>query len=201
MSEAREAFLDGLVSVGITDPRVRKAFAAVDRAQFVPDVPADWLYEDGVLPDGVHHSQPWTVARLCGLLMVGSGDRVLEVGTGSGYQTAVLAHLDPISIVTIERDPEWAESARKRLVEFSNVIVVTGDGREGYAPKAPYDLIVVNGAVQVTPPALLEQVASDGRIVVPIGAEDEQEWHVLERMDADTWERTTHGSVRFTHLE
>lgn len=199
MSDARQDFLDSLVPLGITDPRVRDALAAVDRTRFVPDVPADWVYEDGMLPDGVHHSQPLTVARLCALADVGSGERVLEVGTGSGYQTAVLAHLDPVRIVTLEIDPKWAEFARQRLQGFDTVVVRTGDGRAGAPEQGPYDVVIVNAAAPEPPEALFAQVASAGRLIAPVGDGLTQEWQVHERTE-EGWRCTTHGPVRFASL-
>ncbi len=200
MTEALARFLDDLVPEGITDPRVHEALAAVDRRRFLPDVPDDWIYEDGVLPDGLHHSQPLTVARLCALSGIGAGDRVLEVGTGSGYQTAVLVHLGASTVVTIERDPHWADIARFRLADLPSVLVVTGDGRGGYGIEAPYDVVVVNAAAPEPPPALLDQVASGGRLVMPVGDATAQEWQVRERDIDGAWRCTGHGAVRFTPL-
>lgn len=199
MTDARERFLDDLLTLGITDPHVRAALAAVDRRRFLPDVPAEWVYEDGMLPDGPHHSQPVTVAQLCVLSQIGPGDRVLEVGTGSGYQTAVLAHLGADPIVTIERDPYWADVARRRLARLAPILVLTGDGRRGYAVEAPYDVIVVNGSALEPPRELLAQVAPGGRLVMPVGDLDTQEWQVHELGD-DRWSVTAHGSVRFVPL-
>ena len=202
MTDARARFLDDLVAAGIDDADVLDALGAVDRARFLPDVPEDWVYEDGVLPDGVHHSQPLTVARLCALCGVGPGDCVLEVGTGSGYQAAVLAHLGPRSIVTIEREVRWADLARRRLVGLDSVQVIVGNGRLGYRPGAPYDVIVVNAAAPAPPPPLLEQIAVGGRLVMPVGeATEVQEWEVRERRPGGCWSRSTHGTVRFTPLE
>ncbi|MEM6931407.1 MAG: protein-L-isoaspartate O-methyltransferase, partial [Myxococcota bacterium] len=176
------------------------ALAAVDRRRFLPDVPDDWVYEDGVLPDGLHHSQPLTVARLCSLSEIGPDDRVLEVGTGSGYQTAVLVNLGPSSVVTIERDADWADQARARLRELPGVRVVTGDGRAGWPEGAPYDVVVVNAAAAEPPRALLAQTAPTGRLVMPIGDADGQEWQVWERLPSGDWDRTSHGPVRFVPL-
>ena len=201
MTEALAQFLDDLVTVGITDADVRSALASVDRARFLPDVPEDWVYEDGMLPDGMHHSQPLTVARLCALSGIGPGDRVLEIGTGSGYQTAVLAHLGPRSIVTMECSEAWAELARRRLAELDVVQVVTGDGRRGHAAGAPYDVVVVNASAPEVPEALLAQVAPEGRLVMPVGdPDDTQEWRVLERRAEGGWATASHGPVRFTPL-
>jgi len=201
MTDAQARFLDDVATVGITDVDVLAALARVDRRRFLPDVPDDWVYDDGELPDGIHHSQPLTVARLCVLSGVGPGDRVLEVGTGSGYQTAVLAHLGAQRIVTIESDAYWAGLARPRLADLP-VCVLTGDGRRGHPPGAPYDVVVVNAAAPAPPAALLDQVARGGRLVMPVGAAVEvQEWEVRERHLDGSWSRTTHGTVRFAPLE
>jgi protein-L-isoaspartate(D-aspartate) O-methyltransferase len=157
---------------GISDERVLAAMASVPRELFVPEKVMAYAYDDGALPIGYGQtiSQPFVVATICSLLALESSERVLDVGSGSGYQAAVLAEL-ATEVVTIERIPELAEEARARLVAagYANVDVRIGDGSRGVPDRAPFDAIAVGAAAPTVPPALYEQLAEDGRIVVPRG--------------------------------
>jgi protein-L-isoaspartate(D-aspartate) O-methyltransferase len=173
---------------GVRDARVLRALAAVERHQFVPEALRGEAYADRPLPIGAGQtiSQPYIVARMTELARVAPGDRVLEVGTGSGYQAAVLAELAQ-EVWSIEILPELADRAAARLdgLGYRNVRVLTGDGHRGWPAAAPFDAIVVTAAPARVPPALLEQLAIGGRLVIPVGEGDEQ---VLE-----VWERTREG--------
>jgi protein-L-isoaspartate(D-aspartate) O-methyltransferase len=157
---------------GIDDERVLAAMARVPRELFVPSNLREYAYEDGALPIGHGQtiSQPFIVATICSLLGLEGDERVLDVGTGSGYQAAVLAELAG-EIVTIERIPELAQRARAALAaaDHPEVEVVLGDGSLGYPERAPYDGIAVAAAVPSVPEALYEQLAMGSRLVLPRG--------------------------------
>ena len=157
---------------GITDDAVLNALRAVPRHQFVPDRLADWAYTDRPLPIGHEQtiSQPYIVAFMTAAVQPDSSNRVLEIGTGSGYQAAVLAEIVD-SVYTIEIVPELARSARARLTRlgYDNVVVREGDGYAGWPKHAPFDAIVVTAAPNQIPSPLLEQLAPGGRMVLPVG--------------------------------
>lgn len=156
----------------ITDPLVLAAMSSVPRHLFVPDYLASRAYGDHPLPIGSGQtiSQPYIVALMTQWAEVKPGDKVLEVGTGSGYQAAVLAEITP-KVFSIEILPELARTAKKRLEKlgYGQVQVHTGDGHLGWPAEAPFDVILVTAATSQTPPALVEQLAADGRLVVPLG--------------------------------
>jgi protein-L-isoaspartate(D-aspartate) O-methyltransferase len=168
---------------GVSDPRVLAAVRAVRRHRFVPVEVADHAYEDRPLPIGRGQtiSQPYIVAVMTELLGVGPGDRVLEVGTGSGYQAAVLAELGA-DVWSLEIVAELADSARVRLARegYGRVHVVTGDGYAGLPEQAPFAAILVTAAPPSVPEALVEQLAEGGRMVLPVG-EETQELRVLTK--------------------
>ena len=145
--------------------------AAVPREHFVPENVRRSAYDDSALPIGHEQtiSQPWVVAAICQALQLDGAERVLEIGTGSGYSAAVLAQLAD-QVVSVERVPELGEWARERLNELGieNVEVIVGDGSRGYSERAPYDAIAVHAASPEAPHSLLSQLAPDGRLVVPI---------------------------------
>ena len=156
---------------GITDERVLAAMAAVPREEFVDERLRSRAYQDRALPtsEGQTISQPWVVAAISEALALEGGERVLEVGTGSGYSTAILARL-AAEVVSIERYPALAESARGRLAEAgcAAVEVRVGDGTEGAADRAPFDAIAVHAAAPAPPPSLVSQLGEGGRLVVPV---------------------------------
>lgn len=157
---------------GQLDARVRTAFSAVPRHAFVPDDLARRAYEDRPLPIGFGQtiSQPFIVAAMTELLEVRPGERVLEIGTGSGYQAAILAALDA-KVFTIEIIPELGEAARTRFkrLGYDNIASRVGDGYDGWPEHAPFDAIIVTAASNHIPPPLLEQLKPDGRLVIPLG--------------------------------
>lgn len=187
----------------ITDPLVLDAMASVPRHLFVPPDYQDQAYEDAPLPIGLGQtiSQPFIVAVMTQALAIDRDSRVLEVGTGSGYQAAVLAHISR-HVWSVEALPALAGAARERLARLGySVIVKTGDGRLGWPEHAPYDAIVVTAAPAEVPPALVQQLAPGGRLVIPLG---ESQWdQVLWRVEKDRAgqlraERL--GEVRFVPL-
>jgi len=178
---------------GIRDKRVLAAMAAVPREQFVPAAQRRQAYADRALSIGHGQtiSQPFMVASMLEPLEL-DGGRVLDVGTGSGYQAAVLSELAD-EVVTIERVPELADQARRTLERagYANVDVRVGDGTLGVPERAPFDGIVVAAAAPAVPEALYDQLALGGRIVVPVGSRDEQWLEIVERSTAGPRRRRT----------
>ena len=176
--------------------------ARVPREQFVPDGVRPYAYADDALPigEGQTISQPFVVATICSLLALEGSERVLDVGTGSGYQAAVLAEL-AAAVVTIERIQELAETARAALAAagYPSVEVRVGDGSLGVPERAPFDAIAVAAASPTVPPALYEQLAEGGRIVVPRGSRDGQELVLVIRTADGPVERAV-LPVRFVPL-
>ncbi len=187
---------------GFRDERVLAAIGRVPRELFVPTELRGRAYDDGALPigHGATISQPFMVATICTLLELEGGERVLDVGTGSGYQAAVLAEL-ATEVVTIERVPELAETARAALASagYDAVDVRVGDGTLGAADRAPYDGVAVAAAAPAPPPALIEQLTSDGRLVLPIGNRRGQRLEVVRRTDTGT-HSTQSVACRFVPL-
>ena len=179
---------------GITDERVLSAMTRVPRELFVPAGLVAHAYDDGALPIGHRQtiSQPFVVATICSLVALEGNERVLDVGTGSGYQAAVLAKLAG-EVVTIERIAALADEARARLsaAGYVNVDVRVGDGSLGVPERAPFDAIAVAAAAPVVPPALYAQLADGGRLVLPRGSRWGQELVVVERGPDGPVERTS----------
>lgn len=169
---------------GISDERVLAAMGRVPRELFLPENLRRHAYEDGALPIGSGQtiSQPFIVGTICALLELSGDERVLDVGTGSGYQAAVLAEL-AADVVTIERVPELAERARMALAEagYERVEVLLGDGSLGVPKRAPFHAIAVAAAAPTVPLALYEQLAEGGRLVVPRGSRWGQELVLVVR--------------------
>ena len=169
---------------GVADERVLDAMGRVPRELFLPESLRAYAYDDGALPIGHRQtiSQPFVVATICSLLALEGSERVLDVGTGSGYQAAVLAEL-AAEVVTIERIPELARVARNALAEagYANVEVRIGDGSIGVPERAPFDGIAVAAAAPTVPTALYAQLAERGRIVVPRGTRWGQELVLVVR--------------------
>jgi protein-L-isoaspartate(D-aspartate) O-methyltransferase len=158
---------------GIRDERVLRAVAEVERAAFVPDELRDRADADHPLPIGHGQtiSQPFVVAYMTERLRLAGSERVLEVGTGSGYQTALLAHLAE-EVFSVEIVPELADRARALLVDrlaLLNVRLRTGDGALGWPDAAPFDRVIVTAAAPAVPPALVAQLAAGGRMILPVG--------------------------------
>ena len=173
-----------LLARDIRDERVLAAMGGVPRELFVPEELRDRAYDDSALPlpEGQTISQPYMVARICEALDLRGRERVLDVGTGSGYQAAVLAEL-AAEVFTIERIPELAELARANLAAagYERVEVHLGDGTLGLSERAPFDAIAVAAAVPELPQTLYQQLEPRGRIVLPVGSRRAQELQVVVR--------------------
>ncbi len=187
---------------GISDPRILAAMARVPRDQFVSPEFLSQAYDDNPLPigEGQTISQPYIVAIMLELLQLRPTDKVLEVGTGSGYATALLAELAG-QVFSIERHPALADSARHTLTALgnTNVKIFAGDGAVGLPAIAPFDAILVSAAASAVPPALLDQLSNDGRMVIPVGAEDSQQLQLI-RMINGRPVMSPHEMVRFVPL-
>ncbi|HSC06419.1 MAG TPA: protein-L-isoaspartate(D-aspartate) O-methyltransferase [Steroidobacteraceae bacterium] len=202
-ARTRERLVQRLKDNGIRNPTVLDRIRSVPRHLFVDEAIASRAYEDVALPIGFGQtiSQPWIVARMTEALLEGGPlNDVLEIGTGCGYQTAVLAPLVG-KIYSIERVAPLLERARERLKELGikNVRFRHGDGGQGWLAHAPYDGILVAAAPHAIPDVLLEQLAPGGRMVVPIGAEGEQELMRITRED-NRVKRERLGAVAFVPL-
>jgi len=196
-----------LIDQGIRDPRVLAAFARVPRRFFVPETAQGESEADRPLDIGHGQtiSQPFIVAAMTEALQLEGRERVLEVGTGSGYQTAVLCELLPLSTVvrTIEIVPELSQQAQKVLGElgYENVEFRIGDGALGWPEAAPFDAILAAAAPTVVPPALLEQLAPGGRLVIPVGpTPDHQELQLWRKAPDSRLETRSLMQVRFVPM-
>lgn len=187
---------------GIRDERVLNAMARVPRHEFVSADYRDQAYEDHPIPiaEGQTISQPYIVALMTEVLALSSEDKVLEVGTGSGYQTAILAELAR-EVISIERHAALAETSQA-LIErlgYRNVRVLVGDGSAGVQEFSPYDAIMVAAAAPSVPDALWQQLAEGGRLVVPVGPPEAQELQLVQKMNATPRMRRIEG-CRFVPL-
>lgn len=169
---SNDRFVEDIISPVNVSPLVLDAFKKVDRKLFVPPNEAGLAYADRVIPyaEGSFLSQPTLVARMIDLLDLNGEEKVLEIGTASGFNAALLSRCAD-SVATIEYQPEVAQEARDRLnnLGFENIQVITGDGVLGWEEGAPYDAIIVTASAESMPPALIDQLAEGGRIVIPIG--------------------------------
>lgn len=193
---------DQLRARGIRDRRVLDAMASVPRHEFVPSDQAPAAYEDRALPIGEWEtiSQPFIVALMTEAAAVNPGDRVLEIGTGLGYQAAVLAALGA-HVYTVERNASLSEQARQKLAQlgWGRVEVITGDGTEGYAAAAPYDAILVTAGSPRIPQALIDQLADGGRLLIPLGGREMQQLHLFVRRGEEFTDRAIEA-VQFVPL-
>ena len=187
---------------GLRDPRVLAAMAWVPRERFVAPGQARRAYEDSPLPTthGQTISQPYIVALMTAEAGLTRRSRVLEIGTGTGYHTAILAKLAR-SVWTVERVPELSHDAARHLAQLgiTNVVFIEGDGAQGYAPAAPYQAIVVSAAAPAAPPRLLNQLDLWGRLVIPVGDIGLQELMVYRRTPTG-FDAHSAGPCRFVPL-
>jgi protein-L-isoaspartate(D-aspartate) O-methyltransferase len=202
-ARTRDRLVERLRAHGIRSEAVLSRIRSVPRHLFVDEALASRAYEDTALPIGHGQtiSQPYVVARMTEALLDGfEGEKVLEIGTGCGYQTAVLAPLVK-KIYSVERIPELLRKTRQRLrdLDIYNVQFRPGDGWEGWPKYAPYDGIIVAAAAPVVPEKLLEQLAPGGRLVMPVGAPGYQELTVVTR-HRDHFEQKAIGGVSFVPL-
>jgi protein-L-isoaspartate(D-aspartate) O-methyltransferase len=203
-SVKREAMVaEQLEARGLRNPAVLRAMRATPRHLFVPANVRSLAYEDGPLPIGFQAtiSQPYVVAWMTELLDVQRKTRVLEIGTGSGYQAAILSQL-AAEVYSIEIVPELAKSASETLARLGhkNVEVRHGDGYKGWPEKAPFDRIILTAAPPEIPQALIDQLANGGRLVAPVGATVAQELTVVEKNAKGAIRRRTEGGVSFVPM-
>lgn len=201
-AERRSMIREQLERRNIRDTRVLDAMVSVPRHRFVPESLDQHAYADNALPIAENQtiSQPYIVALTVAALQLRGHERVLEIGTGSGYAAAVLAQL-AAEVWTIERYRSLAESAARRLadLDYTNVHVMIGDGTQGLPEHAPYDAIAVAAAGPHVPRSLLDQLAPGGRLVIPIGSMDEQKLIRIVRTPQGLHEESL-GPVRFVPL-
>jgi protein-L-isoaspartate(D-aspartate) O-methyltransferase len=198
----RDRLVEQLRSQGIQDLAVLRAFAETPRHLFVPDAVRHRAYENSALPIGAGQtiSQPFTQARYLEALHLTGQERVLEIGTGSGYQTALLAQL-VAQVFTVERVQELAERAQSalRAAGARNVSVLLGDGTIGWSSYAPYDAILVTAGGPEVPAPLVEQLALGGRLLIPIGERGAQTLMLVERTGEGVRQQAL-GSALFVPL-
>ena len=197
----RTRLVEELRARGIRDLAVLRAFAQVPRHLFVPEAVRHRAYEDAALPigNGQTISQPFTQARYLEALRLTGRERVLEVGTGSGYQTALLAAVAS-QVFTIERVRDLAESAQRALRQAGYVVsLLVGDGTLGWSAYAPYDAILVAAGGPEVPPPLVEQLAPGGRLLIPLGVHGAQTLTLVEKRP-DGVRQTPIGGARFVPL-
>jgi len=191
-----------LVQRGVTDERVLAAMRRVPRHLFVEVPLRDRAHGDHPLPIGEEQtiSQPYIVGLMSSLLELTGQEKVLEIGTGSGYQTAVLAELAR-RVCSIERLPRLAERARATLegLGYDNVWVRVGNGTLGWPDQAPFDRIIVTAGGPAVPPPLVQQLAEGGRMVLPVGSADNQVLTIVENVGGEIRQRT-HGECKFVKL-
>ena len=199
----RERMVDEQVaSRGVTDPGVLAAMRRVPRHRFVQEALRARAYGDHPLPIGEDQtiSQPFIVGLMTSLLELTGREKVLEVGTGSGYQTAVLAAVAR-RVCSIERLPRLAERARALLesLGYDNVWIRVGNGALGWPDQAPFDRIIVTAGGPAIPPPLVQQLAEGGRMVLPVGSPDNQTLTVVDNVGGEIRQRT-HGECKFVKL-
>jgi len=200
----RQLMVDTQIAArGVKDRRVINAILKIPRHLFVDEALWPEAYEDHPLPIGEKQtiSQPYIVAVMSELLHLTGKEKILEIGTGSGYQCAILAELAD-QVYTIERIPSIAKRARKIFdqLKYSNVIIHIGDGTLGWKEHSPYDGIIVTAAAPNPPAALLEQLGIGGRLIIPIGDEFTQDLVVFTREDKNNYTEENYGACRFVKL-
>jgi protein-L-isoaspartate(D-aspartate) O-methyltransferase len=203
LNQARERMIiEQLERRGIKDCRVLAAMRAVERDRFIPAQYAEHAYDDGPLPIGSSQtiSQPYIVALMSEVAALTGSERVLEIGTGSGYQTAILSYL-AAQVYSVESIPQLQEQARERLAALGlrNVHLRCGDGSLGWPEEGPFDAILVTAAMPGIARPLLEQLGPRGRLVAPIGEEELQTLVRLRRIN-NSWQEEYFGECRFVRM-
>jgi protein-L-isoaspartate(D-aspartate) O-methyltransferase len=199
---ACERLIRKLREKGITDEAVLDAFRKVQRHLFIEKMLYGQAYDDNALPIGYGQtiSQPYVVALMTQLLKLGRDEKILEIGTGSGFQTAILAQFSR-RVYTIERNRELGTASLRRLRDmgYENVVFKVGDGTRGWVQHAPFDRIIVTAGAPAMPEELLEQLAKGGRMVIPTGDRSSQVLEVYEKTDKGV-EKSSAGYVVFVPL-
>nr|WP_255377226.1 MULTISPECIES: protein-L-isoaspartate(D-aspartate) O-methyltransferase [Photobacterium] len=200
-AEERHRLVTFLHQLGIRDEKVLQAMLAVPRELFIDEALSHKAYENNALPIGSGQtiSQPYIVAKMTELLELRPESRVLEVGTGSGYQTAVLAHIvDHVFSVERIKTLQWQAKRRLKQLDLHNISTKHGDGWQGWASKAPFDAIIVTAAAGEIPSELLAQLADGGRLIIPVG----EEYQVLKCIvrNGDQYLSQDIEAVRFVPL-
>ncbi len=199
---ACEKLIKKLHSKGITDQRVLDAFRNVQRHLFVDGALNDQAYDDNALPIGLGQtiSQPYVVALMTQLLDIQDNDKILEIGTGSGFQAAILAQFTK-RVFTIERHRELGERSRKLLRDmgYANIVFKIGDGTKGWAGQAPFDKIIVTAGAPAVPQELTQQLADNGKMLIPAGDRGVQQLELYHRK-GNTITKRSEGSVIFVPL-
>lgn len=199
---ARNRMVERLEQQGIRDPRVLDVMASEPRHLFVDEALAHHAYEDNALPIGFGQtlSQPLTVARMTELVLRQTPRRVLEVGTGSGYQALVLSRLVP-SLYSIERITALHERAAKRLQRLdAPVTLAVADGGDGWPAAAPFDVVLLTACAQTLPTSLLEQLGQGGVLIAPLEDPDGSQWLTQVKRSGNTFEKRRLDPVRFVPL-
>tara|TARA_B100000614_G_scaffold200216_1_gene181417 strand:- start:1384 stop:2019 length:636 start_codon:yes stop_codon:yes gene_type:complete len=198
-----DALAQLLCDEGISNQKVLNAIASVPRERFLPDALQHKAYQNTALPIGQGQtiSQPYIVAKMSELLLAApnSASSVLEIGTGSGYQTAILALLFP-QVFSVERIKALQFQAKRRMnqLDLHNIKMKHGDGWQGWSSKAPYDCIIVTAAASSVPEALTDQLNEGGRLVIPVG-DDQQQLLCIDKIEGELYS-TTVEAVRFVPL-
>jgi protein-L-isoaspartate(D-aspartate) O-methyltransferase len=200
----RSQLVETLQGKGVRDMAVLRAIATIPRHLFVSDPLRHQAYDDVALPigNGQTISQPYVQARSCELMRLTGRERVLEIGTGSGYQTALLSMLAE-TVFSIERIAELARRAHDVIRELglNNITIMHGDGSLGWRPNSPYDAIVVSAASPAIPKPVIEQLAPGGRLVIPVGPQDAQVLtQVVRHQEGAGYDATAVHDVRFVPL-
>lgn len=187
--KARERMVERQIARrGIDSSRVLEAFRSVPRHRFVPENKREFAYSDGPLPIGKGQtiSQPYIVAYMTDALELQGEERVLEIGTGSGYQAAILGEL-AAEVYTVERHPDLAKTASRRLQDmgYENIHVIQGDGTEGLPEHAPFQGVMVTAAAPEVPSPLLDQLDEGGRLIMPVGSRGGQVLKLYRRREGD----------------
>ena len=200
--QRRQSLIDELRSKGIQNERILDAFNHVPRHLFVDTALENRAYKDSALPigEGQTISQPYTVARQTELLEVFPGEKVLEIGTGSGFQAAILCELGA-NVYTVERHRKLYEKARTMLRELGySVQMKLGDGSLGWSAYGPYDAIVVTAGAPVVPDDLVQQLNVNGRLVVPVGDNEKQEMVRILKVRENEYEEERYRNFKFVPL-
>lgn len=196
-----DRLIDFLVASGIQDQRVLDAIYRLPREQFVSQAMMHQAYDNNALPIGAGQtiSQPYIVAKMTELLALNRDSKVLEVGTGSGYQTAVLAQLvDHVFSIERIKALQWEAKRRLKQLDIYNISTKHGDGWQGWPAKGPFDAIIVTAAAESVPQALLSQLSEGGTMVIPVGVEQQQLYKITRQGEAFSTEPIE--MVRFVPL-